>query len=90
MPMLDAYIPEGALSEAAEERLLAELTDLLIVNEGADPSNPWCGRSRGCSCTARRRSSSGAPRPPRPVTASSPPCPRASTTPSAARPWWPR
>ncbi len=40
MPMLDAYIPAGALSPEAEERLLAELTDLLIVNEGADPSNP--------------------------------------------------
>jgi phenylpyruvate tautomerase PptA (4-oxalocrotonate tautomerase family) len=40
MPMLDAYIPEGALPPAAEERLLAELTDLLIVNEGADPTNP--------------------------------------------------
>jgi phenylpyruvate tautomerase PptA (4-oxalocrotonate tautomerase family) len=37
--MLDAYIPEGALSSAAEERLLATLTDLLIVNEGADPAN---------------------------------------------------
>src|SRR5450759_2007212 len=40
MPMLDAYIPAGALTPAAEERLLAELTDLLIENEGADPSNP--------------------------------------------------
>ncbi len=40
MPMLDAYIPAGALEPAAEEKLLAELTDLLIVNEGADPSNP--------------------------------------------------
>jgi phenylpyruvate tautomerase PptA (4-oxalocrotonate tautomerase family) len=40
MPMLDAYIPEGALAPAAEERLLARLTDLLIVNEGADPTNP--------------------------------------------------
>jgi phenylpyruvate tautomerase PptA (4-oxalocrotonate tautomerase family) len=40
MPMLDAYIPEGALAAAAEERLLARLTDLLIVNEGADPTNP--------------------------------------------------
>jgi len=40
MPMLDAHIPAGALSAAAEERLLAELTDILIVNEGADPSNP--------------------------------------------------
>jgi phenylpyruvate tautomerase PptA (4-oxalocrotonate tautomerase family) len=40
MPMLDAYIPEGALAPDAEERLLAKLTDLLIVNEGADPANP--------------------------------------------------
>jgi phenylpyruvate tautomerase PptA (4-oxalocrotonate tautomerase family) len=40
MPMLDAYIPAGALSAAAEERLLADLTDLLITNEGADPANP--------------------------------------------------
>jgi phenylpyruvate tautomerase PptA (4-oxalocrotonate tautomerase family) len=40
MPMLDAYIPEGALSPAAEEQLLAELTDLLITHEGADPTNP--------------------------------------------------
>jgi phenylpyruvate tautomerase PptA (4-oxalocrotonate tautomerase family) len=40
MPMLDAYIPTGALSAEAEERLLAKLTDLLIVNEGADPTNP--------------------------------------------------
>lgn len=40
MPMLDAYIPEGALEPAAEEKLLADLTDLLIVNEGADPTNP--------------------------------------------------
>jgi phenylpyruvate tautomerase PptA (4-oxalocrotonate tautomerase family) len=40
MPMLDAYIPEGALSPESERRLLATLTDLLIVNEGADPSNP--------------------------------------------------
>jgi len=40
MPMLDAYIPTGALSPAAEEQLLADLTDMLITNEGADPSNP--------------------------------------------------
>jgi phenylpyruvate tautomerase PptA (4-oxalocrotonate tautomerase family) len=40
MPMLDAYIPEGALSAAAEEQLLTDLTDVLIVNEGADPTNP--------------------------------------------------
>jgi phenylpyruvate tautomerase PptA (4-oxalocrotonate tautomerase family) len=38
--MLDAYIPANALSRPAEEKLLADLTDLLIRNEGADPSNP--------------------------------------------------
>ena len=36
MPMLDAYIPTGALTPAAEQQLLTDLTDLLIKNEGAD------------------------------------------------------
>lgn len=40
MPMLDAYIPAGALTPEAEERLLADLTDILLTNEGADPTNP--------------------------------------------------
>ena len=40
MPMLDVYIPEGALNAEAEERLLARLTDILLVHEGADPSDP--------------------------------------------------
>lgn len=39
MPMLDAYIPEGALDPQAERLLLADLTDLLLEHEGADPSN---------------------------------------------------
>src|SRR5947208_13895655 len=39
MPLLDAYIPAGALSPEAEEKLLADLTDILLVNEGADPTN---------------------------------------------------
>jgi phenylpyruvate tautomerase PptA (4-oxalocrotonate tautomerase family) len=39
MPFLDAYIPEGALSPAAERELLARLTDLLLEYEGVDPSN---------------------------------------------------
>jgi len=39
MPMLDAYIPAGALTPAAEQQLLARLTDVLITNEGADPGN---------------------------------------------------
>src|SRR4051812_24597144 len=40
MPMLDAYIPDGALKPDAEKRLLSDLTDLLITHEGADPANP--------------------------------------------------
>jgi phenylpyruvate tautomerase PptA (4-oxalocrotonate tautomerase family) len=39
MPMIDALIPEGALKPEAEERLLAELTDILIRLEGFDPTN---------------------------------------------------
>lgn len=39
MPMLDAYIPEGALPPDAEDKLLARLTDLLLQHEGADPAN---------------------------------------------------
>src|SRR5581483_11527841 len=39
MPMIDATIPEGALKPEAEERLLKELTDILIKAEGFDPSN---------------------------------------------------
>ncbi|MFQ6326916.1 MULTISPECIES: tautomerase family protein [unclassified Nocardia] len=40
MPMLDAFIPEGALSEDAERQLIAKLTDILLLHEGADPQNP--------------------------------------------------
>jgi phenylpyruvate tautomerase PptA (4-oxalocrotonate tautomerase family) len=40
MPMLDAFIPEGALSEAAEQELISNLTDILLRNEGADPQDP--------------------------------------------------
>jgi hypothetical protein len=39
MPMLDAYIPEGALSPSAERELVAKVTDLLLEHEGVDPSN---------------------------------------------------
>jgi phenylpyruvate tautomerase PptA (4-oxalocrotonate tautomerase family) len=39
MPMLDAYIPEGALSPSVECELLATITDLLLEHEGVDPSN---------------------------------------------------
>lgn len=40
MPMLDAFIPEGALSAETEQGLLSDLTDILLRHEGADPSNP--------------------------------------------------
>lgn len=40
MPMLDAFIPQGALGPEAERKLLADLTDILLRNEGADPANP--------------------------------------------------
>jgi phenylpyruvate tautomerase PptA (4-oxalocrotonate tautomerase family) len=38
--MLDAFIPEGALTPEAEQSLLRELTDILLRNEGADPADP--------------------------------------------------
>jgi len=40
MPMLDAYIPEGALLADVEKKLLSTLTDVLLEHEGADPTNP--------------------------------------------------
>lgn len=40
MPMLDAFIPEGALPATAEKELLAKLTDILLLHEGADPADP--------------------------------------------------
>ncbi|WP_319456047.1 MULTISPECIES: tautomerase family protein [unclassified Mycobacterium] len=40
MPMLDAYIPDGALPADVERALLGTLTDLLLQHEGADPLNP--------------------------------------------------
>lgn len=39
MPMLDAFIPRGALNPEAEERLLVRLTELLLQHEGVDPTN---------------------------------------------------
>jgi phenylpyruvate tautomerase PptA (4-oxalocrotonate tautomerase family) len=40
VPMLDAFIPDGALPATAEQELLATLTDILLLHEGADPGNP--------------------------------------------------
>jgi phenylpyruvate tautomerase PptA (4-oxalocrotonate tautomerase family) len=39
MPMIDAFIPAGALAPPAEAQLLRELTDILIRLEGFDPDN---------------------------------------------------
>lgn len=39
MPMLDAFIPEGALAPQAEQQLLTKLTDILLEHEGADPTD---------------------------------------------------
>ena len=39
MPMIDAFIPEGALTPAAEARLMKEITDILIRSEGLDPDS---------------------------------------------------
>lgn len=40
MPMLDVFIPDGALVADAEHELLSKLTDILLRNEGADPADP--------------------------------------------------
>src|SRR5262249_54318905 len=39
MPMIDVTIPQGALKPEAEERLLKELTEILIRAEGFSPDN---------------------------------------------------
>ena len=44
MPMLDVFIPDGAITPDAEEELVRKLTDLLLKHEGADPENE---RARG-------------------------------------------
>jgi phenylpyruvate tautomerase PptA (4-oxalocrotonate tautomerase family) len=44
VPMMDLYVPAGALSPAAEAKLLERLTDVLLRWEGADPRNE---RARG-------------------------------------------
>ncbi|WP_326626842.1 MULTISPECIES: tautomerase family protein [unclassified Streptomyces] len=41
MPMLDVYIPTGALAPDAERTLMDELTSILLRAEGADPSNAF-------------------------------------------------
>ncbi|MER7850329.1 hypothetical protein ABTZ03_41090 [Kitasatospora sp. NPDC096077] len=40
MPMLDVYIPDGALQPEAEAALMNRITEILISNEGFDPADP--------------------------------------------------
>lgn len=40
MPMLDVYIPDGALQPGAEAALLNRITEILIRHEGFDPADP--------------------------------------------------
>jgi len=79
MPMLDAYIPEGALSPSAERELLAKLTDLLIEHEGVDPRNEMA-RKMAWVFVHRPRCTWPAPRQRRRATASFVRSPKASTT----------
>ncbi|GAA5215844.1 tautomerase family protein [Streptomyces thinghirensis] len=41
MPMLDVYIPAGALAPDTERTLIDELTSILLRAEGADPTNAF-------------------------------------------------
>lgn len=39
MPNIDAFIPEDALTPEAERTLIADLTNIVLRHEGADPDN---------------------------------------------------
>lgn len=40
MPMLDVYVPDGALQPEAEAALANQITEILIRHEGFDPADP--------------------------------------------------
>ncbi|MBO1418156.1 hypothetical protein [Streptomyces sp. FH025] len=40
MPMLDVYVPDGALQPDAEAALMNRITEILIRHEGFDPADP--------------------------------------------------
>jgi phenylpyruvate tautomerase PptA (4-oxalocrotonate tautomerase family) len=40
MPMLDVYIPDGALQPKDEAALVNQITEILIRHEGFDPADP--------------------------------------------------
>ena len=46
MPMIDVTIPEGALKPEAEERLMKEISDILIRAEGYTPETNKIAQSR--------------------------------------------
>jgi len=89
MPMLDAYIPEGALSPEAEDKLLARLTDLLLQHEGVDPANQ-AARALAWVFVHRPRSTSVARQQQSLATGSCARSQKASTTTNGARPSRPR
>ena len=65
--MLVAHLPEDALSPAAEDKLLARLTDLLLQHEGVDPASR-AARARAWvfvhrPAVLRRRLAAAKPRP---------------------------
>jgi phenylpyruvate tautomerase PptA (4-oxalocrotonate tautomerase family) len=45
MPMIDAIIPEGALTPDAEASLIKKMTDILIAAEGFDPQTNTAAQS---------------------------------------------
>ena len=89
MPMVDAYIPQGALPPEAQDKLLARLTDPLLQHEGVDPANQAVRRWRGSLFTTPR-STSVARQQPSPATDSYARSQKASTTTNDARPSRPR
>lgn len=82
MPMLDAYIPEGALDPDAEKQLMGTLTNTLLTWEGADPEDERA-RSIGWVFLHRPATVYAPANPPpttSPATASSRQCQKANST----------
>ncbi len=52
MPMIDAFIPDNALTPQAEQQLVREVTDLVIKHEIGDPTNE---RARNASWLSLHR-----------------------------------
>jgi phenylpyruvate tautomerase PptA (4-oxalocrotonate tautomerase family) len=65
MPMVDAYIPEGALSPSAERDLLAKITTGYSRTRESTPATRGPDRSPGSSSTARVYVAGAPPKSPR-------------------------